>query len=473
MKATASLVTAGLLWLLRAGGLGAGVTVWELPQGGARAPGNREGWRPVERSGRLEHGAAVENDRLTVLVAQGTTGPTVAAKGTSSLPVEVTVSTAGAGGTGVPPVAGEMPAPPGSVGGVRLAKLDGAEAVLGFVAGGAEVELALRVGAAHVEFRPGRNAHSLTARASARYAIVPDFAGHDSLYDPTRHAADARPVPAENLLVQLLDGEQAILLLLWKGAADAKPQEGTATAPRQRRGVGLLAAGEGASRRFTASHIEFLGKPVCVALLAGEGLWHAADLCELPGAKTVRTGWTRPFEARWRADLTLEGYDAGNVAAFLKLAAQLGLSKGRERDWERAYAPTGSRAAGSSRLLTETCNFRLPDKSGELPRFRPSGAEADEVLWPCVFREKETLLTLPAEWPCYPDPTKGLLDPVQKQRAAEGKEPLQPLHPYGRAIIYPIDRTQKTPLAAYTVVDVMRDALGTGPCDWDWLERSR
>jgi len=445
--------------LLSASALGAGISVWELPQGGARAPGSREGWRPVERSGRLEHGAAVENDRLMVLVAQGATGPTVAAKGTSSPLVEVTVSAAGTS--------------MGSVGGVRLAKLDGAEAVLGFTAGTAEVELALRVGAAHVEVRPGRNAYSLTARASARYAVVPDFSGHDSLYDPTHHAADARPVRAENLLVHLLDGEQAILLLLWKGAADAKPQEKKPAAPRQRRRVGLLAAGEGASRRFTASRIEFLGRPVSVALLEGRALWHEVAARELPGARTVRVEWKRPFDARWRADLTVEGFDEAKVAAFLKLAAQLGLSKGREEDWQRAYAPTASGATRSSRITTETCNFRLPDKRGELPRFRPAGAQADEVLWPCIFRERETLLTLPAQWPCYPDPTKGLLDLVQGQRAAEGKEPLQPLHPYGRAIIYPIDRTQKTPLAAYTVVDVMRDALGTGPCDWDWLEKSR
>jgi hypothetical protein len=40
-------------------------------------------------------------------------------------------------------------------------------------------------------------------------------------------------------------------------------------------------------------------------------------------------------------------------------------------------------------------------------------------------------------------------------------------------VIYPIDRTQDTPLTVYTVVDVMRQTLGIGPCNWDWLEKIR
>jgi hypothetical protein len=35
----------------------------------------------------------------------------------------------------------------------------------------------------------------------------------------------------------------------------------------------------------------------------------------------------------------------------------------------------------------------------------------------------------------------------------------------GPALIYPINRVKETPLAAYTVVDVMRNALGVGPCE--------
>src|SRR5207237_8439162 len=35
----------------------------------------------------------------------------------------------------------------------------------------------------------------------------------------------------------------------------------------------------------------------------------------------------------------------------------------------------------------------------------------------------------------------------------------------GPDLIYPINRVQGTPLDAYTVVDVMRNTLGVGPCE--------
>src|SRR5262249_39437833 len=36
----------------------------------------------------------------------------------------------------------------------------------------------------------------------------------------------------------------------------------------------------------------------------------------------------------------------------------------------------------------------------------------------------------------------------------------------GPAVIYPINRVKQTPLDAYTVVDVMRNTLGVGPCEY-------
>jgi hypothetical protein len=36
----------------------------------------------------------------------------------------------------------------------------------------------------------------------------------------------------------------------------------------------------------------------------------------------------------------------------------------------------------------------------------------------------------------------------------------------GPVVIYPINRVEKTPLDAYTVVDIMRNTLGVGPCEY-------
>lgn len=44
------------------------------------------------------------------------------------------------------------------------------------------------------------------------------------------------------------------------------------------------------------------------------------------------------------------------------------------------------------------------------------------------------------------------------------------IHIYRLMLVYPLDRTDRTPIEKFTVVDVMRQALGIGPCKLDWLE---
>src|SRR5207247_7761028 len=59
-------------------------------------------------------------------------------------------------------------------------------------------------------------------------------------------------------------------------------------------------------------------------------------------------------------------------------------------------------------------------------------------------------------YPCWSDPDrKGYLQPL-------GNKMLQW---QGPVVIYPINRVKQTPLDAYTVVDVMRNTLGVGPCE--------
>src|SRR5207247_8112029 len=59
-------------------------------------------------------------------------------------------------------------------------------------------------------------------------------------------------------------------------------------------------------------------------------------------------------------------------------------------------------------------------------------------------------------YPCWSDPDrKGYLQPL-------GNKMLQW---QGPIVAYPINRGKQTPLDAYTVVDVMRNTLGVGPCE--------
>jgi hypothetical protein len=58
-------------------------------------------------------------------------------------------------------------------------------------------------------------------------------------------------------------------------------------------------------------------------------------------------------------------------------------------------------------------------------------------------------------YPCWSDSKgRGFLQPLKK-RALELQGPV---------LVYPINRVAQTPLDAYTVVDVMRNTLGVGPC---------
>jgi hypothetical protein len=60
-------------------------------------------------------------------------------------------------------------------------------------------------------------------------------------------------------------------------------------------------------------------------------------------------------------------------------------------------------------------------------------------------------------YPCWSDHNgRGYLEPLKSKA----------LHFQGPMVTYPINRVKQTPLDAYTVVDVMRNTLGVGPCEY-------
>ena len=73
-----------------------------------------------------------------------------------------------------------------------------------------------------------------------------------------------------------------------------------------------------------------------------------------------------------------------------------------------------------------------------MPLMDAAGTNGERPVSPCVFRGEESLLTVPADWPRH------------------------------TLVIYPFDRTDKTPIVKFAMEDLLRQALGTGPCDLDW-----
>lgn len=411
---------------------------------------------PIEER-TLPNGAALENDRLVVTATAGATGVLVTCKaGDARTQIELA-----------------LVADDGVRAAITRAGVAGSaagEPLLRVVAGAAEADVKLSAGNPVIEVKPGKGAACLEARVAARYVVLPDFFADDILYDPLKYNSSPMVVPAENFLLHLLEGGRAALLLVWAAGLEPKTagkeptvREGDEKEPR----VELLAAGDGEARRYTASRVEFLGKPVYAAVMAGEGVWHEEGLRSLPGAQTSPIAWRRPFEAKWRADFVAEGFDKAQMAEFLKQAEENGLMQ--KGNWT-GYTEKELTRSGFWGVGIESRDFKAPDKTGKLPAYGTQHGWSDtwagwtsNPVWPAVFRGNETLITPMARWPM-----KSLkpLEAAQEQRRAMGKEPLRLIHVYRRVVIYPIDRVQATPLDRQTVVDLMRETLGIGPCEY-------
>jgi hypothetical protein len=177
--------------------------------------------------------------------------------------------------------------------------------------------------------------------------------------------------------------------------------------------VRLTLAGEGVTRTVAASEIAFEGKKIWIALLDGARTWHAHEINAGDAGKILPLDWTMPFPAQWRIDFTR--------------------NDGLIDSWEM--------------LLTA-------DKG--LGYIKPSWLAAGFETLP-VTRQKWNTVLGSYSYPCWTDRLgKGYIQPL-KNRALKFNGPL---------VLYPINRVQSTPLDAFTVVDVMRNTLGVGPCEY-------
>jgi hypothetical protein len=176
--------------------------------------------------------------------------------------------------------------------------------------------------------------------------------------------------------------------------------------------VKLTLAGTGSQRLVTGSEIGFEGKKIWVGLLEAPRIWHTLDLATADTGKILPLGWKMPFPAQWRVDFTRDGDLTDS--------------------WEM--------------LLQEANN-----KDFIKPSWLGSG---EDRLPPSRERWNTVLGTYP--YPCWSDhDLQGFLQPI-KSRVLQFQGPV---------VVYPINRVKQTPLDAYTVVDVMRNTLGVGPCE--------
>ena len=405
------------------------VKAWELPAGDIDLA-KKDSWKECAEGASPATGAAIENRKLVVAARPGEGSAVILSKAEGSS-TRVSLSLAGK-----------------KIEKATVKKLDGNQAVLTVTVSGAAADLILGAGKVFVKALPGEGAASLDVAADARYAILPDFFADDTIYDARRFQVESLSVPAENFLFQLVEGERAMVMCVWQGSlteaakdADAAPaKEGED--PR----VDIMFSGEGDARRVAACRIEFLGKPVHVGVLEHEKMWHRVDVSSWEAWKPTPVEWKRPFDAKWRGDFIV--------------------AEGKKTDdWH---------------TRSQSFPFRGPvGKDGK--KWWGKGDEnapmvyqeaLSHILYPCFFKGDETRLALYADGKARGSVRNHNRQEDKKALNAkkEGKEyiPQHKLPPniYETVLIYPLNRLEATPVAVYTPVDIMRDTLGQGPCEY-------
>ncbi len=379
----------------------------------------------------IPKGAAIENKHLVVSAVPGTDGVTVETKNEN--PTKVTLVLVGADGAAA------------AIGEAKVGKLEGNEGVLHVTAGSAEADITLGAGRVFVTAAPGKNASAIKVRASMKYAMLPDFFANDVIYDPRRFTSAQVSVPAENFLLGFVEGERAMVMCVWQGALSLGKKDGTEGKNPE---VSLRFTGEGGSRTVEAGRIHFPGKPVHVAVLQHEKMWHEVDVSGWKEAQKVHgIEWKRPFDAKWRGDtMAREGKRSGDF--FTRTISNTFLYGGEAgAKWK---------------------------SEGGVP-YHPSICQ--QGLWPYYiyqawFHKADTYLCMYADRAVR----QGIRGHQQKQKKLEqqakkeGKEfipePYVMENIYERVLIYPLDRREKTPVEVFTPVDIMRATLGQGPCEY-------
>lgn len=370
-------------------------------------------------------GQTLDNGRLTV-TAQPGSPVVVTSKGAGgpTARFELALCGAGSGAAAVDKVEGKGP---------ETLRLGG---------GGVEVDLTLGKRQPYLTVTPARAGGFLEVRTAARYAILPDFFGYDLVYDPGRFKGDRVLAPAENLLMNLLDGGKAMVMCTWGGAGGGGKDAGAggAAKPAERDPIVELAlSGAGDARRVAAARIELLGGPVHVALLERDNLWHEESVGGLKPLNPNEIAWKRSFEAKWRVDmLVAEGKKSANLMT-------------RSVSYEFLYAPEGDPRAAWSKAQAGDDKVRasviMYQWTEGVPRIEEE--TVNRHIYPAWFNKEKTFLA-----PYADNPHK-----------IKGKE-AQTENIFDRAVIYPIDRQEKTPVEVLTPVDIMRETLGQGPCEY-------
>jgi hypothetical protein len=238
--------------------------------------------------------AVVLNDRLALVLRSGGAGAEVYGQTSTGPKYRVKISPR--------TLSGREPAALSSVQIVENGPAAVALAASFAMVDGSSCSLKYRITAGQmiVEVRPGRGTDRLAVLAETRYVVIPDFFGDDMVFGSRTAPRPRLRLPAENVLLSLLDAGDAQVMCVWSSnRQEAVALQSTAGPAPQIAGYEIQAAAD---------------KPLWVACLEGTGLWHEQTAAP-PGTKTRPADWKPPFPAKWRADWLL-GYGTAASSWF-------------------------------------------------------------------------------------------------------------------------------------------------------------
>ncbi|MBA4387875.1 MAG: hypothetical protein C0404_07830 [Verrucomicrobia bacterium] len=280
---------------------------------------------------------------------------------------------------------------------------------------GSETQLILHKGKPFVEIRPGKGVEARW-RANARYVNLPDFFADDIVYDPRKTTLASQTVHAENIFFLLIDNQNTILMCTWAGSDDN---------PSQDQKVELKYNGRGDDRKAWA-RIAFQGRPIHVALLECERLWHDDNVSSWPAYTGKPLDWERPFEAKWRADFIV--------------------ADGRSTtDWKtriQSFPLLGPNDFQGAKVFSDENRIRVWMES------------LGYVNYPCYFLDRKTFVRIYVDKDWRTQLETGKIDAEQLPNI------------YERVLLYPLDRNSETPATVFTPADIMRETLGLEPCEY-------
>ena len=300
--------------------------------------------------------------------------------------------------------------------------------------GGAVVEIAWK--GASARFRLPKGEHFVETQALSgeaplridcpgRYVILPDFFADDILFDARKVPLDRVELPSENFVLHFTGEHDAIVM----GVFENRDQD-----------LRVTLSGKDQQRRITGSEIAFgqKGRKIWVSVLEGPGMWYSVDITPEQKKQILPLDWKMPFVAQWRVDFTRKDDLTDSWDLLLP-------------------APEGEGFIKPS-WITQEGKISDPSKTatGEVDpdAYKPGGPASDR-LGP--DRNRWTTVLGRVQYPCWTDAErKGFLQPLDHKKVLFS----------GPVVIYPMNRLAETPVEWYTPVDVVRNTLGVGPCQY-------